>query len=326
MLDFPANPQVGDVYQGRTWDGEKWSFVGGGSGGGSKPVWIGDDPPDNPEPGDLWWCSSDGQMYVLYADADTSQWVAASSGVSGPEGPAGGFANDNKIINGDMRIYQRGVKYGTVAGPTIDQWIFWNSQASNVAWVQNPGQCPGFPYYLGLASQSAYTPVDGDFCQIGQAIEADMVSDFQWGTANAQPVTLSFWAYATIDGPFGGVVQAYDGSRTYSFLYSIPVGVWTFVTVTIPGDTFAHWGSMMSGNGGSIYLLFDFGSGDNNRTPPGQWASAASNGAIGSVSPTATNGASLYFTGVKLEVGSVATPFPRQSLAKSLADCQRYFQ
>ena len=31
-------------------------------------------------------------------------------------------------------------------------------------------------------------------------------------------------------------------------------------------------------------------------------------------------------TGVKLEIGSVATPFNRQSLAKSMADCQRYYQ
>jgi hypothetical protein len=103
MLDFPANPQVGDVYQGWAWDGEKWSFVGGGSGGGSKPVWIGDDPPDNPEPGDLWWCSSDGQMYVLYADVDTSQWVAASSGGgSAPSGPAMGVTDGSDAAPGEV--------------------------------------------------------------------------------------------------------------------------------------------------------------------------------------------------------------------------------
>ena len=48
--------------------------------------------------------------------------------------------------------------------------------------------------------------------------------------------------------------------------------------------------------------------------------------ANGSTNLIATNGAVLWITGVKLEVGSVATPFNRQSLAKSMADCQRYFQ
>jgi hypothetical protein len=38
-----------------------------------------------------------------------------------------------------------------------------------------------------------------------------------------------------------------------------------------------------------------------------------------------TNAAIFNVTGVKLEIGSVATPFPRQSLAKSMADCQRYY-
>ena len=44
------------------------------------------------------------------------------------------------------------------------------------------------------------------------------------------------------------------------------------------------------------------------------------------VNIVATNGATLALTGVKLEIGSVATPFNRQSLAKSMADCQRYYQ
>ena len=44
------------------------------------------------------------------------------------------------------------------------------------------------------------------------------------------------------------------------------------------------------------------------------------------VSVVATNGASFFLTGVKLEIGSIATPFNRKSLAERLADCQRYYQ
>ena len=49
-------------------------------------------------------------------------------------------------------------------------------------------------------------------------------------------------------------------------------------------------------------------------------------GVTGAVSLVATNGATFSVTGVKLEIGSVTTPFNRQSLTKSMADCQRYYQ
>ena len=57
----------------------------------------------------------------------------------------------------------------------------------------------------------------------------------------------------------------------------------------------------------------------------GAWTNGNYVGANGSVNVVSTNGAIFNVTGVKLEIGSVATPFPRQSLAKSMADCQRYY-
>ena len=82
----------------------------------------------------------------------------------------------------------------------------------------------------------------------------------------------------------------------------------------------------MSGNGGSISLNFDLGCGATYRGPANAWASANYLGATGAIRVVSTNGANFAVTGVKLEVGSVATPFNRQSLAKSMADCQRYYQ
>ena len=68
------------------------------------------------------------------------------------------------------------------------------------------------------------------------------------------------------------------------------------------------------------------GSGATLRGPANAWAAANYLGATGAVSIVSTIGAFLNVTGVKLEIGSVATPFNRQSLAKSMADCQRYYQ
>jgi len=244
-----------------------------------------------------------------------------------------GWLGDNRLINGDMRIDQR---FNGASGPLVnnsyilDRWAHAATQFSKLSEGRNLNAItgpPGFPYYCGFQSLSAYTPLTNDLFQINQAIEADMVSDFQWGTASAQPVTLSFWVRSSLTGTFGGAIQNYatPPTRSYPFTYSIPVvNTWTRIALTIPGDTAGAW--TMSGNSGALWVEFDLGSGASQRGPAGAWAAANTVGATGSVNVVATNAATFYLTGVKLEIGSVATPFNRQTLAKSLADCQRYYE
>jgi hypothetical protein len=264
---------------------------------------------------------------------DGTKWVA--SGIAGgPFVPQAGFVpamNDNRIINGDMRIDQRNNGAGgTAAGAyTVDRWLYAASQVVGIWARNNAGNGTAgpasFPYCLGFAPTSAHVSAAADYFQFVQNIEADMVSDFAWGTPQAQPVTLSFWAYCTLTGVFSGALGNAAGTRSYPFTYTIPTAnVWTKVVVTIPGDTGGTW--VMSGNTAGVGLHFDLGSGANYRGPAGVWANASYAGATGAVSVVATNGSFFAFTGVKLEVGSVATPFNRQSLAKSFADCQRYYQ
>ena len=235
---------------------------------------------------------------------------------------------DNRIINGDMRIDQRnGGASGTANQYTVDRWGYYGAQSGKGAWQGAPSSgLAGFPRCLGFSSTSAYTPAAADVFQFNQPIEADAISDFAWGTPQAQPVTLSFWALTNgVTGTFGGAIGNFAATRSYPFTYSIPTAAtWTKITLTIPGDMGGTW--VMAGNAGALQVYFSLGCGSTYRGPPNTWASAAYYGAVGQANVVATNGAGFFVTGVKLEIGSVATPFNRQSLAKSMADCQRYYQ
>jgi len=44
----------------------------------SSSIVVGDTPPTDPDDNTLWWNSSNGRLYIYYADTDTSQWVEAS--------------------------------------------------------------------------------------------------------------------------------------------------------------------------------------------------------------------------------------------------------
>jgi len=331
------------------------SWASAATGGAS--ITVSDTPPSAPSVGALWWDSVGGQLYVWYADPNTSQWVPASNSASLPppasttvlgsvkvdgtsiKAAADGTIStvlvpmgDNRLINGDMRIDQRnnGASGTGTSVYTVDRWMYTGTQTFKGTWGrQSPGPI-GFPYFLSFTSTSAYAVLAGDTFLFNQNIEADMISDFAWGTANAQPVTLSFWAASAYAGTYSGAIANYGSggtsTRSYPFTFSIPTsGVWTKIVVLIPGDTVGT-GWLMSGNGVGAFLRFDLGSGATWRAPAGTWATGNYVGVTGAVNIVATNGAVLQITGVKLEIGSVATPFNRQSLAKSMADCQRYYQ
>ena len=233
---------------------------------------------------------------------------------------------DNRVINGDMRIDQRNNgALVTVGGYTIDRWAIATTPAGKFSAQRGGSTANGFPYALNFTSSSAYSPAVGDSFFAAQTIEADMVSDFAWGTAGAQPVTLSFWVNVSVAGTYGGAIVNAPAPPTRCYPFSFPAFVgWTKVVIVIPGDTAGAW--VTSGNLAGVVLKFDLGSGSTFRGPAGAWANGNYNGAIGTAGIVTTNGAVLQITGVKLEIGSVATPFNRQSLAKSMADCQRYFQ
>ena len=97
---------------------------------------------------------------------DGTKWVASGVYVGPPQ-----FSNDNRIINGDMRIDQRNNgASGTATGVfTADRWFFGATQAGKFSWqrgTSNPAGgillAGGFGYFLAFASQSAYASLATD--------------------------------------------------------------------------------------------------------------------------------------------------------------------
>jgi hypothetical protein len=325
MINFPTTPTIGQEHTEAgviwTWDGVKWTAVG------LVPTYL---PLTDPIVTDAPYLQlAGGTMlgpFVLEADP-----VAPLQPVTEQYFNKYPMIGDNRIINGDMMIDQRnnGVA-GNANGYTCDRWQYQGTQAGALGWQRNDitndpsGLALGLSYCLTASNLNIpYTPLSTDYFQFYQPIEADMVSDFAWGTPGAQPVTLSFMVTCPV-GTFSATISNDNGSRSYPFTFSIPIaGIWTKIVVTIPGDTAGVWA--MSGNGQGVGVHFDLGSGANYRGPAGAWASANYVGAIGADNLIAMPNGQFNITSVKLEIGTVATPYNRQSLAKSMADCQRYY-
>jgi hypothetical protein len=266
---------------------------------------------------------------------DTSGILTVQGVTMGSGGIGSGNATrfKNRIINGNMAIDQR--NGGASLTPTsngqysLDRWSCSLSQASKYSVQQNAGSLTpvattGFTNYLGVTSLSSYSINSTDFFIIRQAIEGLNIPDLAWGTASAKTITLSFWAYSSLTGTFGGALSNSAENRSYPFTYSIPVAnTWTQISVTVAGDTTGTW---LTTNGMGIRLNIGLGVGTTNSGTAGSWAAAAYYSATGAVSVVGTNAATLYITGVQLEVGSSATGFEVVDYTTQLIMCQRYYQ
>jgi hypothetical protein len=235
----------------------------------------------------------------------------------------------NRIINGNMVIDQRNAGASvTVDGAsayTVDRFFAQDFSDAALS-VQQIADAPtGFVNSLRVTVTTADASLgatQGD--RIGQRIEGFNVSDFGWGTANAQAVTLSFWVKSSLTGTFGGSFQNAAGNRAYPFTYSISAAnTWEQKSITVAGDTTGTW---LTTNGQGILVNWSLGMGSTYSGTAGAWAAADLLSSTGSVSVVGTLSATWQITGVQLEAGSVATPFERRPYGTELALCQRYYE
>lgn len=325
MLRF--NTTVGKFEQ---YNGTTWGSIGGGAS-------ISDTAPSVPQPGDLWWKSDEGQMYVYYADANSSQWVVANAYQGGTafggitvtsinNGPLAG--SRNRIINGAMEIDQRnaGAAVANANGYTVDRWgVFFAGTGRQTAQRSTVAPSGFVNSLLTTVSTVSATPAASDFNITTHIVEGLNIADLAWGTAAAKTVTVSFWVRCSVAGTYAFSMHNGSVNRSYVTTYTInAANTWEYKTITVAGDTTGTW---VTDNTQGVHLTWDQGSGSNyNVGTPNAWSAGNFLRTSGAVTLVANNGATFYLTGVQLEVGSQATPFERRNYQQELAMCQRYYE
>jgi hypothetical protein len=235
----------------------------------------------------------------------------------------------NRIINGDMRINQR----GTTAQTFNDSFNVWPVDRftgaaltdGGITGEQSTDAPTGFSNSIKCTVTSADTSLSStQYARIYLQNEGLNVSDFAWGTTNASPVTLSFWTKSSVVGIYGGTFQNSVRDRSFAFNYTInTANTWEYKTIIIAGDTTGTW---LKDNSTGIRIAWGLAAGSTyQQSNVGVWESTGVKFApSNALNLLATNGATFYITGVQLEKGSIATGFDYRPTSTELALCQRY--
>ena len=248
------------------------------------------------------------------------------------------LSNRRLTINGAMTIAQRGTSSTSAGYQTIDRFhVSFGGTDEAPTQAQVDVASGTTPYTLGFRKALKITNGNqtsgagaGDFMYMKYAIEAQDIANSGWNYLSSSSfITLSFYVKSSVAQSFKGYFHTQDGT---AYLYPFETGslsadTWTKVTKTISGNSNLTFNND-NGSGLELYIWPFIGTDyTTSSVTEDAWATYSSSARTKDATSTwyTTNDATLEFTGVQLEVGSVATDFEHRSFAQELALCQRYY-
>ena len=225
----------------------------------------------------------------------------------------------NAIINGEMRIAQRGTSFAAAANAdyTLDRWRY-GKNGEAVQTISQSTEVPSsdiFDYSLRMNTTTEDETISADnFVNISQRIEGNNFWPYLGKTFK-----LSFWVRSSVSGNYCLALTNNAQDRSYVTVYNISeINTWQKVTLTIPHNATGTW---ETGTASGVQIWWTLAAGSTYQTTADTWAAGFYLSTSLQQNAVFTAGNDFYLTGVKLSLNDIDTT-PR-SYEKELELCLR---
>lgn len=229
----------------------------------------------------------------------------------------------NKIINGDMRISQRGTSFISPLSSAfmLDRWLQVNTTTAAYTIGRQTDAPSGFLNSMRTTITTAKASLAaGDRVVLQQAIEGFNVVDLI-GAA----FSISFFVRSPKTGTHCVSIQNSGVDRSYVLEYTVNVAnAWERKTLTVPAGLITS-GAWDWTTGVGLRLYFALAAGSTFQTTPNAWQTGNFHATSSQVNCLDTVGNVFAITGVQLESGTFATEFENRPIGLELSLCQRYY-
>lgn len=240
--------------------------------------------------------------------------------------------DQNYIINGDMRIAQRGTSFASIADSTynLDRYTYFKTGAM----VHTLTQDTDVPTFL----QSNYlfqnslrlnltTPdtsiATGDRVEISQIMEG-----YNFANLAQRSFTLSFWVKATLTGTYCVYFRNSGADRSYIAEYTInATNTWEKKVIHVSASPTA--GTWDYGNGIGLRIGWTLAAGSTFQTSAGAWQTGNYLATANQVNGVNTGATDFRITGISVNAGELESPdfsLFGKSFNGELIACQRYYE
>ena len=245
------------------------------------------------------------------------------------------LGNKNFVQNGSFQVWQRASAATAQADgeyKTADRWFGWVSGGGAYTTERSTGNLAdtGHENALKVAVTTADTSIaSGDYYAITHRIEAQNLQSLQYGSANAKPVTLSFWVKATKTG-INTLSLTKDDSTAIRMVKEYTINssdTWEYKTMTfVPDSSIKTAASAIvddNGRGFQLNWVLKYGSTYNGTADA--WTTSSHFTTTNGVNNMDSTSNTWYLTGVQLEIGEKATEFEHEPYEATFRKCQRYY-